>query len=222
MSQWEEPAPNELSISNLTCTREDRVLFTQLEYTCCAGAVLQVLGFNGAGKTTLLHTLAGLMPPASGVIRWRGESIAGNRSYTRSLFYLGHQAPVKPALTVAENIQWLARLRGQSPSAEELCSALEQVDLEAYQNTSCGHLSAGQKRRVALAQLYLSAAPLWILDEPFTAIDKEGVGRLQQLLATHASHGGISVLTSHQPLRLENLHTLDLAAFQPDEACAYV
>ncbi len=222
MSQWEESAQTELTIKDLTCVRDDRVLFTQLEYNCCAGSVLQVLGFNGAGKTTLLHTLAGLLPPASGHILWCGKPITNNRLYARSLFYLGHQAPVKPALTVYENIQWLARLRKLNPADAQLMAALEQVDLEAYRHTLCGSLSAGQKRRVALAQLYLSNAPLWILDETFTAPDKEGVGRLQRFLAEHAPNGGISILTSHQPLQLEGLTTLDLAAFQPDEAHAYV
>ncbi|UTF60698.1 cytochrome c biogenesis heme-transporting ATPase CcmA [Gilvimarinus sp. DA14] len=222
MSQWQDPAQIELRLHDLTCVRDDRVLFTQLQYNCCAGSVLQVLGFNGAGKTTLLHTLAGLMTPSSGTITWGGEAISGNRDYYRSMFYLGHQAPVKAALTVAENVQWLAQLRGQCPTSAALASALAQVDLEAYHDTSCGSLSAGQKRRVALAQLYLSDSPLWILDEPFTAIDKEGVGRLQQLLREHAERGGITILTSHQALALDDLNTLDLSEFQPDEAYAYV
>ncbi len=221
MSKRETAEPTELAMNGVSCVRDGRVLFAQLEYNCPAGTVLQVLGFNGAGKTTLLNTLAGLAPCSEGDILWRGRMIRGNRDFAGSVFYLGHQVPVKPSLTVWENLLWLARLRGQAPTREHGLQALARVDLDVYHATLCRNLSAGQKRRVALAQLYLSNEPLWILDEPFTAIDKDGVARLQNLLEQHAERGGIAVITSHQALALPGLKTLNLSDYQPLDAYDY-
>ena len=221
MSERETAEPVELAINGVSCVRDGRTLFTQLEYNCPRGTVLQVLGFNGAGKTTLLNALAGLLPCTEGEILWRGHPIRRSRAFTAEVFYLGHQVPVKPSLTVWENLHWLARLRGQAVAAEQGLQALAQVDLDAYHGALCRNLSAGQKRRVALAQLYLSGERLWILDEPFTAIDKEGVARLQDLLQQHAERGGIAVITSHQALALPGLKTLNLSDYQPLDAYDY-
>lgn len=212
--------PPRLTLDNVTCERDDRVLFCNLQYNCQAGTLLQVVGFNGAGKTTLLHALTGLIAPAEGQILWQQTPIANSaRAFRQALLYLGHQAPVKAHLTVAENALWLARLQGAS--VERLDWALEQVDMLAYRDISCHSLSAGQRRRVALAQLYMSQAPLWVLDEPFTAIDKEGVAKLEALLERHCAQGGIAVLTSHQALQVAGMQTLNLADFQPQAGASY-
>ncbi|MDX6851173.1 cytochrome c biogenesis heme-transporting ATPase CcmA [Gilvimarinus sp. SDUM040013] len=204
-----------LSINSISCERDERILFKNLSFRCDSGSLLQILGFNGAGKTTLLHTLCGLRPAAEGEIQWLGTSILQNLAeYRRSLFFLGHQAPVKGHLTVRENVEWLKALHGSNPSGS-VDDALEQVDLGAYSDTACYSLSAGQRRRVALAQLYLNQCPLWVLDEPFTAIDKAGVSRLSERISEHSERGGIVVLTSHQPIELSDVNLLDISRFQP-------
>ncbi|MDO6745861.1 cytochrome c biogenesis heme-transporting ATPase CcmA [Gilvimarinus sp. 1_MG-2023] len=204
-----------LSFNNISCERDERILFNNLSYECKSGTLLQVVGFNGAGKTTLLHTLCGLRQPATGQILWQAQDISLNpQLFKQSLFFLGHQTPVKGHLTVTENIQWLRSLH-PVPSYTSIQQALIEVDLLAYADTHCHQLSAGQRRRVALSQLYLTQASLWVLDEPFTSIDKAGVAKLALRLQQHTERGGIVVLTSHQPVELEHLQSLDLSRYQP-------
>lgn len=203
-----------LTLDNLCCERDEQVLFSGLTCQCRPGTLLQVVGFNGAGKTTLLNAVAGLLPLAAGEVRWRGKAIAQQRTdYGQELLYLGHQVPVKASLTVRENLRWLGALHTPADHAE-MAAALAKVELEDYEQTPCYALSAGQKRRVALAQLYLSRASLWILDEPFTAIDKAGVLQLEAAMTEHAKRGGVVVFTSHQALTMAALTTLDLSEYQ--------
>ncbi|MBR9828504.1 MAG: cytochrome c biogenesis heme-transporting ATPase CcmA [Oceanospirillales bacterium] len=192
-----------LTVHKLFCERDDRVLFDQLSFTLEAGEIVQIEGQNGSGKTTLLRILSGLSRHYEGDILWRGEPVEDVREqFCRDLLYFGHQAGVKAVLTPEENLRWYAAL---SPAidASTIPGALEQVGLKGYEDVPCHSLSAGQNRRVSLARLYLSHAPLWILDEPFTAIDKRGVAAKEQLLLQHAQRGGSVILTTHHELGIK-------------------
>ncbi|HEY7883897.1 MAG TPA: cytochrome c biogenesis heme-transporting ATPase CcmA [Cellvibrionaceae bacterium] len=204
-----------LTLQELTCERDERLLFSHLNYRCQAGDLVQILGANGAGKTSLLRILAGLITPLEGRVLWRGKTIAHQPDFVRELLFLGHQVPVKGLLTVLENLRWLNRLQTRNPSISER-EALQRVGLEACADTPCQQLSAGQRRRVLLAQLYLSQAPLWILDEPFTAIDQAGVGQLETVIDQHRHNGGLVLITSHQTLKINAMRHLDLTDFPPD------
>lgn len=171
--------------------RGGRDLFDDLSLEVHPGQLWQIEGPNGAGKTSLLRILAGLSRYGyDGDIVRRGE-----------LFYLGHQSAVKALLTPRENLAWHVSGEG-SYSDAEVDTALASVGLYGYENLYCHTLSAGQQRRVNLARLYLSHAPLWLLDEPFTAIDRTGVAALQERLVAHTAVGGAVLLTSHQQLQV--------------------
>lgn len=196
-------APVLLEGRGLTCVRDLRTLFRDLDLALTAGEVLQVEGANGAGKTSLLRILCGLAEPRRGAVYWRGEEIRRCRPlYHRQLLYIGHQPGVKDELTPLENLRFFRALGGHGGERAVQEEALNQVGLYGFEDTPVRTLSAGQRRRVALARLWLSTAPLWILDEPFTAIDQYGVRHLEDRLAQHAEAGGLAVIASHQPLRL--------------------
>jgi len=189
-----------LEVRQLFCERDDRILFDNLEFSLNAGDVLQIEGANGSGKTTLLRILSGLSSNYEGDIYWRGEPRSQVReSFNQSLLYFGHQPGVKAVLTPLENLHWYAAMH-PTIRAEQLMDALEKVGLRGFEDVPCHTLSAGQNRRVSLARLYLSSAPLWILDEPFTAIDKTGVAQQEALIERHAEKGGAVILTTHQDL----------------------
>lgn len=191
-----------LSVENLSCRRDERVLFDQLSFSLASGEILQVEGPNGSGKTTLLRIVSGLSSAFEGEIYWQGKPMRKARQAFRSeLHYLGHLPGVKSALTPIENLRWSASL--ELPNHDDhIMQALEKVGLYGFEESPCFTLSAGQQRRVALARLYLSDAKLWILDEPFTAIDRYGVSQLEQLLYQHAEQGGSVLLTTHHNLHL--------------------
>lgn len=192
-----------LTVRKLFCERDDRVLFSQLGFELSAGEIVQIEGQNGSGKTTLLRILSGLSRNFEGEILWRGEPVAEVREqFCREMLYFGHQAGVKAVLTPEENLRWYAAL-SPAINADAIQDALEQVGLRGFEDVPCHSLSAGQNRRVSLARLYLSQAPLWILDEPFTAIDKRGVAAKEQLLLQHAQRGGSVILTTHHELGIQ-------------------
>ncbi len=192
-----------LDLHHLEVWRDDRCLFSDLSASLRPGDVLQVCGPNGAGKTTLLHLVAGLGQPQSGDITWHGHPRAHDvERFLRNLLFIGHLPGIKAALTVSENLVFLAACRGVSLREVALTDALAQVGLDGYEDCPTAQLSAGQKRRVALARLFTEPVPLWILDEPFTAIDQQGVAELEGWIADHAERGGMVLLTTHHLLRL--------------------
>jgi heme exporter protein A len=197
-----------LEAHDLSCIRDAHALFVHLSLTLSAGELLQVEGANGAGKTSLLRILAGLSQPERGQVCWQGQPIGRCRDHYQSdLLYIGHKPGIKAGLTALENLAFYH----QVPEAG-LWQALACVGLAGYEDLPAGQLSAGQQRRVALARLWLSRAALWILDEPFTALDKAGSAALLARLRGHAEAGGLVLLTSHQPLDLpaERLRRLSL------------
>lgn len=193
-----------LTVQNLSCERDDRVLFEALSFSVQAHDILQIEGPNGSGKTTLLRILSGLSGNYSGRILWQGEELAEVREhYCHNLLYVGHHAGVKSALTPDENLRWFKALQPKALAKGDIGEALAKVGLYGYEDVPCHMLSAGQQRRVGLARLYMSTAKLWILDEPFTALDKKGVAEKEKLIAAHAERGGAVILTTHHDLTIE-------------------
>lgn len=200
-----------LQLVNLGCERDDRLLFARLNASMAAGELVQILGANGTGKTTLLRMIAGLLPLYQGDILYRGSSLKQDRwSFAQDSLYLGHLTAIKKSLTAEENLQWFA---AQQPVRATASDALRKVGLRGYESSPCDQLSAGQYRRVALARLVMTQATIWILDEPFTAIDKSGVEMLEMLLAEHQEQGGLTLLTSHQDLALPGITQIHLADY---------
>ncbi|WP_123402234.1 cytochrome c biogenesis heme-transporting ATPase CcmA [Inmirania thermothiophila] len=192
-----------LEAEGLVFVREDRVLFEDLGFALHAGEALQVEGPNGSGKTTLLRVLCGLALPEEGEVRWRGTDIRRARSeYLAELAYIGHQHGVKGELTPRENLAVACALGGRRDGVEA-DEALARMGLSGYEDVPCRTLSAGQRRRVALARLLLTPARLWILDEPFTALDRGGRRDIERLISQHLAQGGLAVFTTHHAVALD-------------------
>jgi len=192
-----------LTATDLACSRGERTLFGGLSFALDAGDWLHIKGENGAGKTTLLRTLAGLAPADRGQIRWDGsDASARNDHYRRAVLYLGHPAALKDELTPLENLSLALALDGQPIDTATLVAALHRMHLQGREDVPVRHLSAGQKRRVLLARLLVRPAALWLLDEPFAALDADGIVLLCRLIGEHLERGGIVVLTSHQAVAL--------------------
>ena len=188
-----------ITADKLTCIREERILFDELSFDIYAGDIVQIEGLNGAGKTSLLRILTGLSRPYDGQVLYCEQSIERcSEEFHQTLLYLGHKPGVKPELTAAENLKVNLALSGQHQF--EINETLEKVDLDGFEDALAGHLSAGQHRRTALARLWDTNTKIWILDEPFTAIDKIGIKNLEQRFIEHADNGGCVILTSHQDL----------------------
>lgn len=188
-------------VSDLRCERDERELFSGVTFAVGPGDIVQIEGPNGSGKTTLLRLLCGLSQQFDGEMRWCGERLPRARiAFASNLFYLGHAPAVKALLSPRENLMWSSG--GDVYGTGDIFAALDQVGLYGFEDVPCFNLSAGQQRRVALARLYLTRARLWILDEPFTAIDKSGVAALESHLAQHAQRGGAVILTTHHALVL--------------------
>jgi len=192
-----------LEVATLSCRRGDRLLFAQLSFTVAEQTLLHVRGRNGSGKTTLLRTLCGLLRQDAGDILWRGENIRElAEEFNRELLYFGHLNGIKADLTGLENLRIAATLDQNPVTDHAILDALERIGLGGFEDLPTRMLSQGQKKRVALARLILSKAPLWILDEPFTALDADAVELLQQLIAAQVASGGAVVLTTHQEVAL--------------------
>ncbi len=200
-----------LEAHDLACRRGDRRLFSALALTLQPGQLLRVAGANGSGKTSLLRLLAGLALPNAGEVRWRALPIQRQReAYARALFYLGHLGGLKEDLSPLENLRADAGLAGTAVDDDGLNQALTQWGLARQARLPVRLLSAGQRRRAALARLALVDAPLWILDEPFNALDSDAVAHLGRQIEQHIAGGGMAVVTSHQalPLAEERVTTL--------------
>jgi heme exporter protein A len=192
-----------LTAHQLSCVRGDRPLFAGIAFAVGAGEWLHVRGANGSGKTSLLRLLAGLAQPAEGQVRWQGNAIeADTPRYRRDMLFLGHHAAVKDELTAAENLLVAAQLDGGALPQDEVLHALRRFGLKGREHLPVRVLSAGQKRRVLLARLLTRRAKLWLLDEPFTALDTRAIEMLGTLAAEHLAQGGMAVITSHQPVPL--------------------
>lgn len=206
-----------LETVDLACERDWRLLFEHLNISIKPSDMLQVSGPNGSGKTSLLRLMAGLMQPTAGEVLIKGANIQRQRQVlTSNLLWLGHAAGIKGLLTAEENLTWLSALH-HSATRQQIWQALAAVGLAGFEDVPCHSLSAGQQRRVALARLYLDAPPLWILDEPFTALDKQAVTQLEQHLAQHCVNGGIVILTTHHALQNTpaTFRELDLGQIAP-------
>ncbi len=204
-----------LTAQGLACVRGDRLLFKDLGFVLEAGSLLYVLGENGSGKSSLLRMLCGLLMPEQGEILWAGKSIKSHaEQYLPNLKYLGHLNGLKDDLTALENLQMGARIAGQDVTATAALAALSAIGIARCANLPVRVLSQGQKRRVALAALWLSRSPLWILDEPFAALDVAATEVLAARISEHLAAGGMTILTSHQdvPIMAKSTVSLSLSA----------
>ena len=201
-----------LQIDNLACIRDDRVLFEHLNLSLAAGQMLLVEGHNGSGKTSLLRILTGLKLADEGDVLWRGVAIDRLAAdYTEQVSYVGHHDGVKRDLSCLENLR-LVQAMGK-PSGVDLDEALDRVSLFRYGDTLVSNLSAGQKRRLALSRLMVTESLLWILDEPFTSLDKESMASFESMFESHLASHGIIVMTSHHDIKMVNadIQRLDLS-----------
>lgn len=222
-----DSTPALLRAEQLFCERDDRVLFQNLSFSLQRGQILQIEGPNGSGKTTLIRILCGLSQDFEGELFWCEQPLAeAVTAFRQSSVYFGHNTGVKLALTAQENLTWMAQVKGATGSLPALASdidqALSRVGLRGFEDVPLYTLSAGQKRRVALAGLLLRPMPLWILDEPFTAIDRAGVQELEALIVAHAMQGGSVILTTHHELSIQadKLQKLTLGARLPGSSAA--
>jgi heme exporter protein A len=204
-----------LTVTDLACTRGDRELFAGIGFVLDKGAWLHLTGENGAGKTSLMRVLCGLSPPAAGDIHWDNAPIHElGDAYRSNLLYIGHHAAVKDELTARENLRVSAAVKGWSLSATDAGAALQRIGLGGREDLPLRFLSQGQRRRAALALLLVSGEPMWLLDEPFAALDETAITAITQIIAAHLAGGGIAVLTSHQQVELPaaSKQALDLGA----------
>lgn len=199
-----------LALDELTVQRGETPLCEGVTLNLAAGSICHLVGANGTGKTTLLMQLAGLLPVLSGEVVYQGAV-----SLPVQPLYVSHQLGIHPNLTVAQNLTFLLNLYGISPSSADIDDALTWVGLQGFETISSSHLSAGQTRRITLARLYLltpDVTPLWLLDEPFTALDVDMVARMEDRLCEFATAGGAILMTSHQAVGVAN-QVLDLSDY---------
>ena len=190
-----------LTVEQLCFERDDCHVFEPIDFAIDRGEIMQIEGPNGSGKTTLMRLLTTALTPTSGTIIYAGQPIALCRyEYLSDILYLGHEPAVKMTLTAEENLRWMA-----TDCINSAQDALSAVGLVGYDDVPCYNLSAGQQRRVALARLFMTNAKLWFLDEPFAAIDKQGVSLLESCLREHVRRGGAVVLSTHQDLAIDGV-----------------
>lgn len=198
---------NLLSALALSCVRQDRVLFDAVAFKLAAGELLHISGKNGAGKSSLLRILAGLATPDEGEVLWRDKALSEG-DFQQSLCFIGHLSGVQPQLTALENLEfWQAAFALQH---SDYYAVLATLGLAGLEDIPCQMLSAGQQRRVSLARLWLTNATLWILDEPFTALDQSAIALLQQRFKQHLNNGGAIILTTHQAMEQQFPHSRTL------------
>ncbi len=190
-----------LSVAELSCVRADHTLFSGVGFDLAPGECLHLEGGNGVGKTSLLRILAGFSPAAQGQVRWQGELLGSSACrLSQDLLYLGHQLALKEELNALENLQAGAAIAGTPVDREAALAALQGLGLGRRAALPVRVLSQGQKRRVALARLVVQTQPLWLLDEPFVALDGPAQQWVASLMVAHLARGGIVLFTSHQPV----------------------
>lgn len=190
-----------LTAEKLACVRGERRVFADLDFQVAAGEALVVEGANGVGKTSLLRLIAGFLPPAAGSVTLNvgGDTISDGEERGRHAGWLGHQDGIKPQLSVGEQLDFFARLYGAHGA---IPPTLERVGLARQRELPCRYLSAGQKKRLGLARLIVSGRSLWLLDEPFAALDTAGRALTAELMSAHCASGGIVVAATHDALGL--------------------
>jgi heme exporter protein A len=215
MSNILQTAQAGLSARSLSCIRNEIELFSDVSFTLEPGQAIWIKGANGCGKTSLLRILTGLASAESGTVLWCGMNINKVRSsYLSELSFIGHTAGVKNELTVLENLQQVDAMTNK-PITMPIMEAIDKVGLRRYTDTQAGKLSAGQRRRTALAKLILHNKQLWILDEPQSALDVDGVKLLESIIEEHLSRQGMLIMTTHQTVRLPDGPVQELELVSP-------
>ena len=199
---------SKLIVSDLSCQRGYNELFSNLSFELNSGEILKISGANGSGKTSLLKILAGLNSAESGRLSINNNKV-GSYNYQSDIFYLGHLPALSPELHSKENLDYLTQLNSRG-SDYVLGEALTNVGLNNFEYEYAANLSAGQKRRVVLSALYITQSNVWLLDEPFTALDADGINVIEAQITKHCDDGGICILTTHQQCNLPRLRTLTL------------
>ena len=199
---------SKLSVNNLSCQRGYNLLFENLSFELNSGEVLRISGQNGSGKTSLLKIIAGLNTSELGSIGFYQDK-SNSETYQIETLYLGHYAALSSELSCIENLEYLTNLNTEilSPNFH---GALKEVGLENYEHELAGNLSAGQKRRVALSLLFISQSKVWLLDEPFTALDSDGIKIIENQIEKHCANGGLCILTTHQDCNIKSLKEISL------------
>ncbi|NVJ90052.1 MAG: heme ABC exporter ATP-binding protein CcmA [Methylocystaceae bacterium] len=197
---------------DLVCIRGERLVFSQLNFTLESTGCLTLIGHNGAGKSSLLRMMAGLLRPAAGLMSWDKTPITDDMDDHRErLHYVGHHDAIKPVLTVEENLKFWAGLRSDASEAQaNFKEALDVFSIGHLIDVPGRFLSAGQKRRANLARVIASKSPLWLLDEPTTALDKDSIVKLEQVIEAHREKGGMVVLSTHSDMNIKDQHILDV------------
>ena len=199
---------SKLIVNNLSCQRGYKLLFENLSFELNSGEVLKVSGPNGSGKTSLMKILAGLSSFETGSIDYDDTKINSQR-YNLDFLYLGHLAALSPELSCLENLKYTMRLGNDSLDLD-FSDALKKVGLEKFENELVGKLSAGQKKRIALSLLFITQSKVWLLDEPFSALDSKAIKIIETRVEDHCNSGGICILTTHQECNIKNLKEISL------------
>jgi heme exporter protein A len=207
------PTPNNiLELRNLACLKGERVLFSGVSFEIAAGTLVRVVGANGSGKTSLMRMIAGISQPAAGEVKWNGQTTPHDPfQFLQSLVYLGHASAIKDELFPAENVMASSAIQGENFTQSEVHAVLSQLGLGERLDVESLSLSAGQRRRVALARLWLTQRPLWLLDEPFTALDPNAVQMLSHRISGHLKAGGMCFYTTHQPVEIIAEQSLEIS-----------
>ena len=199
---------SKLIVNNLSCQRGYKLLFENLSFELNSGEVLKVSGPNGSGKTSLMKILAGLSSFETGSIDYDDTKISSER-YNLDFLYLGHLAALSPELSCLENLKYTMRL-GNDNLDLDFSDALEKVGLKKFENELVGKLSAGQKKRIALSLLFITQSKVWLLDEPFSALDSKAIKIIETRVEDHCNSGGICILTTHQECNIKNMKEISL------------
>ncbi|MBT7439443.1 MAG: cytochrome c biogenesis heme-transporting ATPase CcmA [Thiotrichales bacterium] len=199
---------SKLKINNLSCQRGYNLLFKNLSFELNSGEVLKISGPNGSGKTSLMKILAGLNSFETGSIEYDNIKI-NSEKYNLDFLYLGHLAALSPELSCLENLKYTAHL-GNNNLNPDFSDALTKVGLEKFENELVGKLSAGQKKRIALSLLFITQSKVWLLDEPFSALDSQAIKIIESRIEEHCNSGGLCILTTHQDCNIENIKEISL------------